>query len=37
MTYLARWRLHAAARLLMTTRESMMEIAGCVGHESEAS
>lgn len=36
MTYLARWRLHAGARLLTTTQQSVLEIAGRVGYESEA-
>jgi AraC-like DNA-binding protein len=36
MTYLARWRLQLGARLLATTRQSVLEIAGRVGYESEA-
>jgi AraC-like DNA-binding protein len=37
MAYLARWRLRLAARLLTTTRRSVLEVAGRVGYESEAS
>jgi AraC-like DNA-binding protein len=37
MTYLARWRLQLGARLLATTQQSVLEIAGRVGYESEAS
>jgi AraC-like DNA-binding protein len=37
MSYLARWRLQLAARLLATTRQSVLEVAGHVGYESEAS
>jgi len=36
MSYLARWRLQLAARLLATTRQSVLEVAGRVGYESEA-
>lgn len=36
MTYLARWRLHLAARLLQTTRENVLEVALNVGYDSEA-
>ena len=36
MTYLARWRLQLAARLLVTTQESVLGVAGRVGYESEA-
>ncbi|HET9768333.1 MAG TPA: AraC family transcriptional regulator, partial [Thermoanaerobaculia bacterium] len=36
MTYLARWRLQLGARLLATTRQSVLEVAGQVGYESEA-
>lgn len=36
MTYLARWRLQLGARLLATTRQSVLEVAGRVGYESEA-
>ena len=36
MTYLARWRMQLAARLLETTRRTIVEIAGKVGYESEA-
>ena len=36
MTYLARWRMQLAARLLETTRRTIVEIAGEVGYESEA-
>jgi AraC-like DNA-binding protein len=36
MSYLARWRLRLAARLLATTRQSVLEVAGRVGYESEA-
>lgn len=34
--YLARWRLQLAARLLETTRKTVVQIAGEVGYESEA-
>jgi AraC-like DNA-binding protein len=37
MTYLARWRLQLGARMLTATRNSVLEIAGRVGYESEAS
>ena len=37
MTYLARWRLQLGARLLATTQHSVLEVAGRVGYESEAS
>jgi AraC-like DNA-binding protein len=36
LAYLARWRLQLAARLLRTTRRSVIEIAAEVGYESEA-
>ena len=36
MTYLARWRLQLAAHLLVTTRQTVIEVAGRVGYESEA-
>jgi AraC-like DNA-binding protein len=36
MTYLIRWRLQLGARLLATTRLSVLQIAGRVGYESEA-
>jgi AraC-like DNA-binding protein len=36
MTYLARWRLQLGARLLTTTHQSVLEVAGRVGYESEA-
>ena len=36
MTYLARWRLQLAARLLQTTRQTIVEVAAEVGYESEA-
>ena len=36
MAYLARWRLQLGARLLATTRHSVLEVAGQVGYESEA-
>lgn len=36
MAYLARWRLQLAARLLQTTRQTVVEIATEVGYESEA-
>ena len=36
MTYLARWRLQLGARLLATTQQSVLEVAGRVGYESEA-
>jgi AraC-like DNA-binding protein len=35
-TYLARWRLHLAARLLTTTDDSVLQIGLAVGYESEA-
>jgi AraC-like DNA-binding protein len=37
MTYLARWRLQLAARLLQTTRKNVLEVALDVGYDSEAS
>ena len=37
MTYLAKWRLQLGARLLTATRRSVLDIAGRVGYESEAS
>jgi AraC-like DNA-binding protein len=36
MAYLARWRLRLGARLLKTSRHSVLEIATRVGYESEA-
>jgi AraC-like DNA-binding protein len=36
LTYLARWRLQLAARLLQTTRKTVVEVALDVGYESEA-
>lgn len=36
LTYLARWRLQLAARLLQTTRKTMLQVASEVGYESEA-
>ena len=36
MSYLARWRLQLAARLLTTTQQTVLEVAGRVGYESEA-
>ena len=36
LTYLARWRLRLAARLLKTTRSTVLQIASEVGYESEA-
>ena len=36
MAYLARWRLQLGARLLATTQQSVLEVAGRVGYESEA-
>lgn len=36
MQYLARWRLHAAARQLRNGRKSLAEVAGAVGYDSEA-
>ena len=36
MTYLARWRLQVGARLLVTTQQSVLEVAGRVEYESEA-
>lgn len=36
MAYLARWRLQLAARLLQTTRMSVLEVALDAGYESEA-
>ena len=35
-TYLARWRLQLAARLLQTTRKTIVQVASEVGYESEA-
>jgi AraC-like DNA-binding protein len=35
LSYLARWRLQLAARLLETTRNTMVQVAGEVGYESE--
>jgi AraC-like DNA-binding protein len=37
LTYLARWRLQLASRLLATTRKTIQQIAAEVGYESEAS
>jgi AraC-like DNA-binding protein len=36
LTYLARWRLQLAARLLHTTRRTILHVAIDVGYESEA-
>jgi AraC-like DNA-binding protein len=36
LTYLARWRLQLAARLLQTTRNTILHVAMEVGYESEA-
>ena len=36
LTYLARWRLQLAARLLQTTRKTILQLAADVGYESEA-
>jgi AraC-like DNA-binding protein len=36
MAYLGRWRLQLAARLLQTTRQTIVEVAAEVGYESEA-
>jgi AraC-like DNA-binding protein len=36
LTYLARWRLQLAARLLQTTRKTILQVAAEVGYESEA-
>jgi AraC-like DNA-binding protein len=36
LIYLARWRLQLAARLLQTSRKTMLEVAAEVGYESEA-
>ena len=36
LTYLARWRLQLAARMLQTTREAVIRVASEVGYDSEA-
>jgi AraC-like DNA-binding protein len=36
LTYLARWRLQLAVRMLQTTRKSVLQVAGEVGYDSEA-
>jgi transcriptional regulator GlxA family with amidase domain len=36
LTYLMRWRLQLAARLLQTTRNTVLNVAADVGYESEA-
>ena len=36
LTYLARWRLQLAARLLQTSRKTILQVAAQVGYESEA-
>lgn len=36
LTYLARWRLQLAARLLQTTRKTMLQVASEVGYDSQA-
>jgi len=36
MTYLARWRIQLAAHLLVSTRQTVIEVAARVGYESEA-
>jgi AraC-like DNA-binding protein len=35
LAYLARWRLHSAARLLETTRRTVTQIAGDVGYDAD--
>lgn len=37
ISYLTRWRLHLAARLLTSTSKSVAEVAGDIGYESEPS
>jgi transcriptional regulator GlxA family with amidase domain len=37
LTYLARWRLQLASRLLETTRKTIQQVAAEVGYDSEAS
>ena len=37
LTYLARWRLQLAARLLQTTQKNVLQVAFDTGYESEAS
>jgi transcriptional regulator GlxA family with amidase domain len=36
LTYLSRWRLQLAARLLQTSQKAMAQIASEVGYESQA-
>ena len=36
MTYLARWRLQLAARILQTTQKTILQVCADVGYESEA-
>jgi AraC-like DNA-binding protein len=36
LTYLARWRLQLAARMLQTTRQAVLQVASKVGYDSEA-
>jgi AraC-like DNA-binding protein len=36
LTYLARWRLQLAVRMLQTTRKTVLQVAGEVGYDSEA-
>jgi transcriptional regulator GlxA family with amidase domain len=36
ISYLSRWRLNLAARLLETTQNSVLQLAGDAGYESEA-
>jgi AraC-like DNA-binding protein len=36
LTYLARWRLQLAARMLQTTRQAVLQVASEVGYDSEA-
>ena len=36
LSYLARWRLQLAARLLQTTQQSVLQVASEVGYDSEA-
>jgi AraC-like DNA-binding protein len=36
LSYLARWRLQLAARMLQTTRETVIQVASEVGYDSEA-
>jgi transcriptional regulator GlxA family with amidase domain len=36
MTYLARWRIQSASRLLRTTSMSVAQVAAAVGYQSES-